>query len=294
MTNRVGFGSAVVVGVLVTTDDGTERYASVLLPNATMQCVGLWAVDSEHEPRPFIPAPLTRLIGRAADVDGVGDAMRRARLVTLTGPGGVGKTRMAVEVGRLRRPADGVWTVELASLEAVDVTTETARVFDVRAAPGSETTEALQRYLADRDVLLVIDNCEHVLDACAELVTTLLGACANLRVLATSREPLNIAGETVWKLEPLSPEDGYRLFVERARQRRADLVPDEDTHQAISDICARLDHLPLGIELAAARVSVMSPQEIDASLDAHFAELSAARRQAPARHRSVRAAVEWS
>ena len=271
-----------------------EEFVGVVRPDPTI--VEQPGDESGHESRSSIPAPLTGLIGRAADVDGVSDAMRRARLVTLTGPGGVGKTRMAIELGHRRPPrsTDGVWMVDLAPVATADVPAATARVFDVRAAPGAGSTEALQRHVADRDALLVLDNCEHVLDACADLATALLGVCPNLRILATSREPLNVAGETVWKLEPLAPGDGFRLFVERARQRRADLVPDEDTDQAISDICARLDHLPLGIELAAARVSMMSPQEIDASLDAHFAELSAARRQAPARHRSVRAAVEWS
>ncbi|MEA2718098.1 MAG: hypothetical protein QOI99_2415 [Actinomycetota bacterium] len=251
---------------------------------------------SERGTRPSIPAPLTGLIGRASDLEGLVDAIGRTRLVTLTGPGGVGKTRMAVELGRRHGPrsADGVWMVDLASVGSEDVAAETARTFDVRAAPGAEPTKALQRYLADRDALLVLDNCEHVLDSCADVVTALLGACAHLRILATSREPLNVAGESVWKLEPLAADDGYRLFVERARQRRPELLPDDDTDQAIRNICARLDQLPLAIELAAARVSVMSPQEIFASLGAHFGELGGPRRHGPAHHRSVRTAVDWS
>jgi predicted ATPase/DNA-binding CsgD family transcriptional regulator len=237
------------------------------------------------------------LIGRASELGAVSDVLSRARLVTLTGPGGVGKTRTAVELGRRQagRRADGVWFVDLASVAAPeDVAAETARVLDVRGAARDATIDVLRRYLADRDVFLLLDNCEHVLAACAEVCTALLGACSNLRILATSREPLGIAGEVVWRLEPLLPEHAYLLFLERARERRPELVPDDDTEAAILEICARLDNLPLGIELAAGRVSIMSPEEIAASLEAHLGELGRPRRPAPAHHRSVRAAVEWS
>ena len=220
-----------------------------------------WTVGSI----PSIPAPLTALIGRASELQAVGDMLHRARLVTLTGPAGVGKTRTAIELGRgqARQRADGVWLVDLASVSrAEDVAAEAARVLDIRGAARDATTDAVRRYLADRDVLLLFDNCEHVLDACAELGMTLLGACPQLRILATSREPLGITGEAVWRLEPLSPQHAYRLFLERARERSPELVPDEDTEAAIFHICARVDHLPLGIELAAARVSIMSPNEI--------------------------------
>jgi len=246
---------------------------------------------------PSIAAPLTRLMGRASELQVLSDILRRARLVTLTGPAGVGKTRTAVELGRgqLRQRADGVWLVDLASVGATeDVAAEAARVLGIRGAVRDAATDVVRRYVADRDVLLLLDNCEHVLDACAELGMTLLGACPNLRILATSREPLGITGEAVWRLDPLLPEHSYRLFLERARERGAELVPDEDSEVAILNICARVDHLPLGIELAAARVSMMSPNEIVASLDAQLGELGRPRRPAPAHHRSVRAAVEWS
>ena len=223
--------------------------------------------------------------------------LHRSRLVTLTGPAGVGKTRTAIELGRsqARQRADGVWFVDLASVSRTeDVAAEAARVLDIRGAARDATTDAVRRYLADRDVLLMLDNCEHVLDACAELGMTLLGACPHLRILATSREPLGITGEAVWRLEPLQPEHAYRLFLERARERSPELVPDEDTEAAIFDICARVDQLPLGVELAAARISIMSPNEIITSLDAHVGELGRPRRPTPAHHRSVRAAVEWS
>ncbi|MEA3214267.1 MAG: hypothetical protein QOJ19_423 [Acidimicrobiia bacterium] len=244
-----------------------------------------------------IPVPLTALIGRAAELDGITEALKRSRLVTLTGPGGVGKTRTAVEIVRRRVPhhADGVWLADLSSVAAhEEVASEIARVLDLQGAMGDRTKEMLKRHLADRDTLLLLDNCEHVVDSCAQLGADLLGACAKLRILATSREPLGMTGEVVWRLEPLAAADAYRLFIQRASERRPGLVPDPHAEAAIANICAKVDHLPLGIELAAARISLMSPEEIDASLDAHLSELSGTHRLAPARHRSTRAAVEWS
>jgi len=169
--------------------------------------------------------------------------LSRARLVTLTGPAGVGKTRTAIELGRgqARQRADGVWLVDLAPVgRAEDVAAEAARVLGIRGAARDATTDAVRRYLADRDVFLLLDNCEH---ACAELGVKLLGACPNLRILATSREPLGLTGEAVWRLEPLSPQHSYRLFLERARERSPELVPDEDSEAAIVDICARVDNV---------------------------------------------------
>lgn len=251
------------------------------------------AVGSSHS----IPVPLTALIGRESELRSLREMVRRTRLVTLTGPGGVGKTRMAIEFGRdqARSRIDGVWLVDLASVAAGDdVAAAATRVLDIRGAAGDSTTEVVRRYLADRDALLLLDNCEHVLDACADLSTALLGACAKLRIVATSREPLGITGEAVWRLDPLEPVYAYRLFLERARERSPELVPDDDTEADIRDICARVDHLPLGIELAAARVSIMSPPEIRSSLEAHLGDLGRRRRSTPARHRTVRATVEWS
>jgi non-specific serine/threonine protein kinase len=142
--------------------------------------------------------------------------------------------------------------------------------------------------------LVVLDNCEHVIEQCAEVTGALLRSCPHVRILATSREPLGVGGETVWKLGPLAPEDAHRLFLQRARQRRPEFLPDEDTELTIRALCERLDRLPLAIELAAARTSAMSPREILAGLEARLDELDAVRRQSPAHHRSVRAAVEWS
>jgi non-specific serine/threonine protein kinase len=147
--------------------------------------------------------------------------------------------------------------------------------------------------LTERDVLLVLDNCEHVVDACAGLAADLLGSCSAVRILATSRESLGVRGETVWRLEPLGAGDAHRLFVDRARQRDPEFIPGEGADDTIAQLCARLDRLPLAIELAAARVDVMSVAEILSSLESHI-ELGGAGRLHPARHQTVRSAVEWS
>jgi predicted ATPase/DNA-binding CsgD family transcriptional regulator len=248
------------------------------------------AEPAEHN----VPVPLTSLIGRSRELDGIGEVLRRTRLVTLTGPAGVGKTRLATEVARRqvgRRP-DGVWLVDLTA--GPEPAAEVARTLDVGGRSPTAPTELLRGYLADRDLLLVIDNCEHVIDACARLASSLLSSCANLRILATSRESLGVTGETVWRLDPLQAEAGHRLFVERARQREPEFIPDAATDATIAELCERLDHLPLAIELAAARIGVMSPAEILADLEARLGALGGGPRLSPARHKTVRAAVEWS
>jgi len=251
------------------------------------------AGSEEHN----LPVPLASLVGRARELQGIGETLRSTRLVTLTGPGGVGKTRLALELARrqIARRAGGVWLVDLASgPDTPDVAAETARILDVRGPSGTSATAALLRYLTNRDLLLVLDNCEHVVDACAELATALLTACGNVRIMATSRESLGVQGETVWRLDPLGAEDAHRLFVERARQRQPEFMPSEETDATIAELCARLDRLPLAIELAAARVSVMSPAEVLSSLETRLGVLGGGARRSPPHHRTVRAAVEWS
>jgi predicted ATPase/DNA-binding CsgD family transcriptional regulator len=166
-------------------------------------------------------------------------------------------------------------------------------VLDLRSPRGVPTMDVLREHLASRNLLLVLDNCEHVVEACARLADTLLTSCPNVRIIATSREVLDVYGERVWRLEPLDPEDARRLFVARARGRRPTFTPQEGTEETIGRLCERLDRLPLAIELAAARVGVMSPEEILEGLESHLDAITGGR-FAPPRQRTVRGAVEWS
>ncbi len=223
----------------------------------------------------------------------MGEALHKTRLLTLTGPGGVGKTRLALELAAQLTPppADGGWLVDLAALPAgSDVPAESARTLGIRSPGGKAAIDALSHVLETSDAVLVLDNCDNVVDSCAELAAALLSRCGRLRIVATSRESFGCSGETVWIVDPLEPSDATRLFVERARQRRADFVLGENDEAAVAQLCARLDRLPLGIELAAARVATMPVAEISASVDASLGQPPGS----PRRLRSARAAVKWS
>lgn len=238
---------------------------------------------------------LPAFLGRAGDLAGVVAAVRNHPLVTITGPGGVGKTRLAIELlrGGALSPRE-VHFVDLAVADqSVDVNGEFARAVGISTA-ADQFAAALPAYLADRRVLLVVDNCEHVLASCAAVVGALLESSRQLRVLATSREPLGLAVEAVWRLEPLADEQATRLFVERARQLRPNFRPNPETEATIGRLCAALGRLPLAIELTAAQLPVMTPAEILNRIQARMALPSVRRPMAPARHSSVRRAIRWS
>ena len=254
------------------------------------------------------PAVLTSFVGRAAAVDEVAGLLGEGRLVTVTGPGGVGKTRLAGEVARrvAGRFADGVWLVELAPVrDGAQVAAAVAAGLGVREQPGVAAAEAVARVLARQQLLLVLDNCEHVIGAAAELCAGLLGACDDVRVLATSREPLAVAGEARYRLAPLSlpglgdpvgaggPE-AVVLFADRARWADASFALDGQTGAAVAKIVERLDGMPLAIELAAARVEALGVAQLLDRLDDRFALLAGGDRLAAGRHRSLEAAVAWS
>ncbi|MGI5285864.1 AfsR/SARP family transcriptional regulator [Nonomuraea polychroma] len=243
--------------------------------------------------RPKLPAPLTRLIGRDAAVSAVKDLLAAHRLVTITGPGGTGKSRLALEIAREHEDGDGPWLALLA-----DVTDAELLPAAVGAAMGTAitgSTDHLAASIGDREMLVVLDNCEHLVDAVAPLAETLLSRCPGLRLLTTSREPLAVAGETTWDLPPLDLDGAaVELFVERSLAVRPDRRPSYDERQLISRICRELDGLPLAIELAAAQTRVLSLDEIAGGLHDRFALLATGSRTAPERHRSLEAAIESS
>ncbi len=259
---------------------------------------------------PGLAAWPTPLVGRTRERAEVAALLARDRLVTITGAGGAGKTRLAHAVAQELADgfADGVVWVELARLsDDAQVAGTVAAACGVRETPGVPTDELLARALGDLRLLLVLDNSEHLLDGCARLVEALLRGGASVRVLATGREPLAVAGEVTWRIPPLAlppehehdPErlaafDAVRLFVERARAARPEFALDGDSAPAVGRLCRRLDGIPLALELAAARVRTMTVQRLAAGLDDRFRLLTGGARTALARQRTLLASVEWS
>ncbi|HEY3062211.1 MAG TPA: tetratricopeptide repeat protein [Chloroflexota bacterium] len=244
-----------------------------------------------------LPAPLSSFIGRAREIDDAKQLLATARLLTLVGAGGIGKTRLALEVcaDLVRDYPEGVWLVELASLADAELVPQAvASVLGVPEEPGQGLVMTLAKTLRRQRLLLVLDNCEHLIDACARLVEQLLKACPDLRVLATSREAFEIPGEIAWSVPPLSPDEAEKLFVIRASVTQPAFVLRAADAPTLAEICRRLDGMPLAIELAAARVKVLGLDQILTRLEDRFRLLTGASRTAPARHQSLRGAIEWS
>jgi predicted ATPase/class 3 adenylate cyclase/DNA-binding CsgD family transcriptional regulator len=243
-----------------------------------------------------LPTQLTNFIGRVGQLAEVRTVLATNRLVTLTGAGGVGKTRFAIEVaGSLAGEFEaGVWFVDLAPIADPDIVAiAAARALGLSDQAGRSTMETLLGFVGDRRLLLVLDNCEHLLDATATLIKTLLGACGGLGILVTSREPIGVAGEMTWRVPSLSlADEAIELFVDRARLARPDFtISDAAT---VGEICRRLDGMPLAIELAAARVRALSVDEIRDSLQDRFRLLIGSARTAVRRQQTLRASVDWS
>ncbi len=257
-----------------------------------------------------VPIPLTSFIGRQKEIEQINEILTHHRLVTLTGAGGSGKTRLAIKVATTQLDAypDGVWWVELAALnDPALVPSAIAQVLNVREVPNQPMRETLAHHLRTKQLLLALDNCEHLITACAELAEFLLTSCPHLKILATSREPLAIPGEHIYQVPTLDlPQslempvhqvlnhEATLLFVERANAAKANFTLDEANTRAIAQICQRLDGIPLAIELAAARVQILSPTEIAARLDDRFSLLTHGSRTALPRHQTLRATIDWS
>jgi predicted ATPase/DNA-binding SARP family transcriptional activator len=267
-------------------------------------------------PRTNLPAPVTSFVGREREIEQIGALLERSRLVTLVGPGGAGKTRLAREAvaGWVERVADGVWMAELAPVTAaVEVVPAVLGALGAREAALSDrplaARDGLDRLLdmlAEREAIVVLDNCEHLIGAVAELVDRLLGACPRLRVVATSREALAIDGESLAAVPPLglpAPDanateaiahPAVQLFADRAAAALPGFAVDDATVAAVVEICRRLDGLPLALELAAARLRSLPLQELAERLDDRFRLLTGGSRTALPRHRTLRAVVDWS
>jgi len=256
-----------------------------------------------------LPVPLTTLVGREFETAAVIDAIASHRLVTLLGPGGVGKTRLAVHIAaqQAHQFADGARLADLAPVGPELVTDTLARTLGVVPQPGWSLFDVLRDAAGGLDCLLVIDNCEHVISDVAGIVSDLLVAGARLRVLATSREPLGVTGEMTYQVPPLrlpdpdhdgvatgTRSDAVQLFVERAAAGSSGFELTNDNAVAVAALCRRLDGLPLAIELAAARARSFGPAELVRHLDQRFDLLAAGARNAAPRHRTLRAAIDWS
>jgi predicted ATPase len=258
-----------------------------------------------------LPVRLTPLVGRESELDDIVRAVTRARLLTLTGPGGTGKTRLALAAARSAResfPAGVCW-VELAQIEDPDIVgQEVATRLGVPDTPGQDAAEAVAEYVGEHQALVVLDNCEHLAGATARLTEDLLAACPALTILATSREALGVEGELSWQVPPLSlPEagsaptasalatsDAVKLFEQRAQLVRPSFRVTDENAAEVASVCQRLDGLPLAIELAAARMRILSSAQLAERLDDIFSVLVGGARSAPARHQALRATLDWS
>ena len=265
-------------------------------------------VDGEKHNLPNAPSSF---VGREQELAEVKRALAMTGLLTLTGTGGCGKTRLALEVARdlVGVYPDGVWLVELAPLsDAALVPQAVASVLGVREQSGRSMTQTLSNHLKAKQILLVLDNCEHLIEACARLVDTLLSSCEHLRILATSREALGVAGEANWPVLPLAVPDAerpptvealtrceaVRLFRDRARSKQPSFSMEPQNARAVARVCRKLDGIPLAIELAAARVTALAVDQIVARFEDSLDLLNSGNRLADRRHRTLRATLEWS
>jgi predicted ATPase len=256
-----------------------------------------------------LPVQPTSFVGRSDEVRDLAAALERSPLVTVTGVGGVGKTRLAVQVAAelLGTFADGAWLCELAAAGDTDTLAQVvASTLGVAQRASRSLERSIVEFLRSARLLLVLDNCEHLLDASGQLAAAILAGCPGVRVLATSREALTVPGEQVWPLQSLELPDlaggvdataaseAGRLFCERAAAARPSYALSEANEAAVVEVCRRLDGIPLAIELAAARVAAMTPAEIAGLLDERFRLLTGGRRTAVGRHQTLRATVDWS
>src|SRR5918994_4963126 len=297
-------------GARIGAEPKQERKAAHLLRGGRTTELGILSTGRTREAtRNNLPAARSSFVGREREMAEVERGLASTRLLTLTGAGGSGKTRLALEAAcdLVGAYTDGVWLVELAPLsEGALVPKEVAEALRISERPAQPLTGTLMEVLRDRQMLLIMDNCEHLLEATAHLIDSLLDSCPRLGILATSREAIGVEGEARWVVPPLSvPEDGrsseelggyesVRLFVERARGRDPSFSLNPQAARAVAEICARLEGIPLAIELAAARVGTLSLEQISARLGSSLDFLTRGGRTAEPRQRTLKGALDWS
>jgi len=276
-----------------------EIARGVAAPSATPAAVSpgrLYRPPAEPSPPTNLRSQLTEFMGRKEGIVQAARLLADARLLTITGSGGVGKSRMAVQLAQqmLSKYPDGVWIVALAAVEnpahvAVAVAHALGVSYDEESA-----LNALREYVRNKHMLIVLDNCEHLIAACAEVAVSLLQVAPMLTILATSREPLNVAGEVTWQLPTMSCEEAIQLFIEHARTIRQDFAMTDENAPILGRICEQLDGLPLAIELAASRLRVLSLEQIAERLDDRFHLLTGGTRLSQAKHQTLRTMIDWS
>ena len=248
-------------------------------------------------PRHNFPAQLSRFIGRESEAGEVGAAIAQHRLVTVTGPGGVGKSRLAQHVAETLLPefTEGARLIELAALPSGTFVVEAvAAAAGLRESSGTQLRAKIIDHLRERSLLLIFDNCEHVAGACADLAAAILGGCPGVRILATSREPLNVGGEILKPLRSLASAESVALFTDRTNAVRPGFALSERNASTLFEICRRLDGIPLALELAAARAKVLSPEQILERLADRFALLTGGTRTALPHQQTLRSTIDWS
>ncbi|MBO0687005.1 MAG: AAA family ATPase, partial [Candidatus Dormibacteraeota bacterium] len=254
--------------------------------------IAVWARNEALEQPGNLPSPTTTFVGRSRELAEVGDLLARNRLVTILGAGGIGKTRIALEAAPRAAGRDAAWFVDLAPLRSgARIWERIAAALGVRESDQQAPRQTVIAYLARRRGLIVLDNCEHIVEEIAAVAQALLRGCPQIRVLATSREPLGVYGEQAWRAPPMEPEEAVSLFTERARLTApSGQVPE----RVVGELVSRLDGLPLAIELAAARVAVLSPREILRRVEDAFPLLTGGARTLAPRQQTLRATVDWS
>jgi predicted ATPase len=278
-------------------DLGSHRLKDLAAPVVLAQLGGVAHPPLKALFRTNLPIPATPFLGREDELSELVTLATQpgVRLLTLTGPGGTGKTRLSLQLAAELSESypDGIWWVPLAPLrDGALVASAVANALDIDEAPGREITESIAEALARKRLLLLLDNCEHLVESAARLVSSLVAACPEVFVVATSREPLAISGENVVAVEPLVADDAVELFHARARAAGARLDPAE-TSAVVTELCARLDNLPLAVELAAARAAVLPPTALLERLATRIDVLSGPR-DSEERQRTLRAAIAWS